>query len=206
MAGDDESFRMQVVSQARAFKRSWVDMAEALNGVRQRGMFRKWGYETIQGYALEELNIKPSTTDKLTFSYTAMEKHVPQVLSWDGVAQQMPEMEAVDYFARAVDPRPKKQGDPVPEPPEEDVVDQLKAAIFEEQVSTPSLRRRFNPVLNPKDETDVRLEQLQKVRAGARRLEALVTSVEDLSEKRVEEVTQCLEALRHEIDLLVDEG
>ncbi len=61
-------------------------------------------------------------------------------------------------------------------------------------------------MLNPKDETDVKLEQLQKVRAGARRLEALVTSVEDLSEKRVEEVTQCLEALRHEIDLLVDQS
>ena len=204
-SGDDEGFRMQVVAQARVFKRSWVDMAEALSAVRQRGLHRRWGYDTLHGYALEELNIKPATCDKLTLSYSAMERHVPHVLTWDGVAQQIPEMAAVDYFAKAVDPRPKREGEPVPDPPEQDVVDQLKAAIFEDQVSPPSLRRRFNPILNPKDDADRRRERLQKVRSGARRLEALVTEVEELSEERVEEVTHCLEELRAEIDQLVED-
>jgi hypothetical protein len=200
--GHEESFRMKVVSQARLFKRSWVDMAEVLVQVRNRRLFERWGYETLHGYALEELNIKRSTCDKLTGSYHALERHVPHVLQWDGVAQQVPEMEAVDYFAKAVEPRPKRDGEEPPDPPSADVVDELKQAIFEDQVSTPSLRRRFNPVLNPKDDSDVRRELLNKVRSSARRLEALITDVDGLAEERVEEVTHCLEELRQEIDRL----
>jgi hypothetical protein len=202
MGKRDEAFRMEVVSRARVFKRSWVDMAEALCEVRNHGYHERWGYETLHGYALEELNIKRSTCDKLTVSYHAMETHVPHVLGWDGVAQQVPEMEAVDYFARAVDPRPRREGDPMPEPPTDDVVEELKQAIFQDRVSTPSLRRRFNPVLHPKDEGDVRHDLLEKVRSNARRLESLVTEVDGLTEDRVEQVTVCLEELRQDIDAL----
>ena len=78
----------------------------------------------------------------------------------------------------------------------------VKQAIFEDQVSTPSLRRRFNPVLNPKDEGQQRIDLLNRVRANSRRLEALVSEVEELTEERVEQVTQCMEELRTDIDLL----
>lgn len=199
---DEEAFRMQVVSRARVFKRSWVDMAEALVTVRTRHLHERWGYETLHGYALEELNIKRSTCEKLTGSYHALERHVPHVLQWDGVAQQVPEMEAVDYFARAVEPRAARAGEEPPDPPSSDVVEELKQAIFEDQVSTPSLRRRFNPMLHPKDEGDQRRDLLNKVRSNARRLEALVTEVDGLDEDRVVRVTSCLEELRRDIDAL----
>lgn len=202
---DEEGFRMQVVSRARVFKRSWVDMAEALATVRGRRLYERWGYETLHGYALEELNIKRSTADKLTGSYHALERHVPHVLQWDGVAQQVPEMEAVDYFAKAVEPRPAREGEEPPDPPSADVVEELKQAIFEDQVSTPSLRRRFNPMLHPKDESDVRRDLLNKVRASARRLEAMLTEVDGLEEDRVEQVTAALEELRRDIDALEGE-
>jgi hypothetical protein len=39
-------------------------------------------------------------------------------------------MDAVDYFARAVHPKAKRDGDPVPEPPGEEVVADLKTAIL----------------------------------------------------------------------------
>ena len=91
MAGGDEAYRMKVVSVARVFKRSWVDMAESLVEVRKRRLFERWGYETLHGFALEELNIKRSTVEKLTGSYAALETHVPHVLQWDGVAQQVPD-------------------------------------------------------------------------------------------------------------------
>lgn len=200
--GDDEAFRMQVVSRARVFKRSWVDMAEALSTVRSRRLFERWGYQSLPDYALEELNIKRATCDKLTVSYHALSEHAPHVLSWDGVAQEMPEMDAVEYFARAVDPRPRRGSEEAPPPPSDEVVDQLKQAIFEDRASPPSLRRRFNPVLNPKDEGDERRDLLSKVRANARRLEELVTALDGLSEERVEEVTSCLEELRKELDQL----
>lgn len=198
----DEAFRMQVVTRARHFKRSWIDMAEALTEVRSKGLFRKWGYETLHGYALEELNIKRTTCDKLTASYNAMATHVPHVLEWDGVAQQVPQMEAVDYFAKAMDPKPKRDGDEVPPPPDEDVVEELKRAIFQEQASVPSVRKRFNPVLHPKGEDEERLVVLRRALATARRLESIVTEVDGLTEDRVEEVTRCLEDLRGDLDEL----
>lgn len=197
-----ESFRMQVVARARAFKRSWVDMAETLVKVRNRGLYREWGYETLHGYALEELNIKRTTCDKLTGSYHAIERHAPHVLEWDGVAQQVPEMEAVDYFARAVDPKPKKEGEPAPEPPEPSVVEELKQALFEDHASAPSLRRRFGEVLNPRSDDDQRRMLLQRVRNSARKLEGLVTQVDGLTEDRVEKVTTCMEELRTDLDAL----
>lgn len=193
---------MNVVSQARAFKRSWVDMAEALVQVRSRRLHEKWGYETLHGYALEELNIKRTTCDKLTGSYQAIERYAPHVLDWDGVAKQVPEMEAVDYFARAVDPRPKRDGEPPPEPPEPAVVDELKQALFEDQASAPSLRRRFGEVLNPRSDDEHRRMLLQRVRSSARRLEGLVTQVDGLTEDRVEQVTSCMEELRADLDAL----
>lgn len=202
MSKGDEAYRLQVVARARAFKRSWVDMAEGLTTVRKRGLHSRWGYETLHGYALEELNIKRSTVEKLTGSYSALEEHVPHVLQWDGVAQNMPEMEAVDYFRRAVDPPPAREGEDAKSPPDDDVIEELKQAIFEDQVSAPSARRRFNSVLNPKDEGDERRELLDKVRANTRRLEGLIAAVEGLAEDRVDQVTTCLEELRADLDAL----
>ncbi len=202
MGKGDEAFRMDVVSRARAFKRSWVDMAEALCEVQSRSHYRRWGYETLHGYALEELNIKRGTVEKLTGSYHALERHVPHVLSWDGVAQSMPEMEAVEFFAKAVDPPARRSGEPPPAAPPRSVVEELKQAIFQDQVSPPSLRRRFNPILNPKEESDSRRELLARVRASARRLEEMVTVLDGLSETRVEQVVSVLEELRQDLDSL----
>lgn len=201
MAKRDEAFRMEVVAKARSFKRSWVDMAESLVEVRTRGYFQKWGYETLHGYALEELNIKRGTVDKLTGSYQALEQHVPHVLQWDGVAQSMPDMDAVEYFAKAVEPRRDEDGEPAEGPPRE-VIDELKQAIFEDQINPSSLRRRFNPMLNPRPEVDPKRELLARVKAQAKRLEELLGGVEGLTEERVEQVTSALEELRADLDQL----
>src|SRR5262245_30738106 len=124
MGKRDEAYRMEVVTRARVFKRSWVDMAEALTEVRSHGWFEGWSYGTLHAYAQEELHIKKTTVDKLTGSYAVIEEHVPHVLSWDGVAQPMPEMDAVEYFAKALDPQGER--------PTRAVVDELKQAIFED--------------------------------------------------------------------------
>ncbi len=197
---------MRVISCARAFKRSWVDMAEVLVTVRSGHLYQEWGFETLHGYALEELNIKRSTCDKLTGSYRAMEQHVPHVLEWDGVGQEMPTIDAVEYFARALDPKPRREGDPVPDPPSEQVVDDLKQAIFTDLASAPSLRRRFNDVLRPKSEAQQRQDILGRVRSTANRLESLVSHLDDLSGDRVDEVTRCMAELRNDLDALTSEN
>lgn len=201
---EDESLRMKALACARVFKRSWIDMAALLVLVRSRGLHRRWGFESLEGYALEELNIKRPTCEKLTGSYNALENHAPQVLSWDGVAQTVPEMDAVDYFARVVDPRPKHAGDPAPPAPPPNVIDELKHATFQDLANPAALKRRFNPVLNPRDDDDERREMLRKLKASATRLETLLSEVDGLDASRVQQVTQCMEALRQDIEKLED--
>jgi hypothetical protein len=194
MADSEEALRLQIVALARVFKRSWVDMAEALTTVRKRRLFRRWGYDSLAAYAVEELSIKKATTEKLTGSYAAMAQHVPHVLDWDGVAQPLPTVESVDYFAKAVTP---PEGED--EPPDE-LVEELKAAIFEERASAPTLRRRFNPVLHPKEEDEVAAELRRKLLASVRRVEALLVDVDGLTEERVEQVSTALDDLRSDLD------
>ena len=198
---DQEAFRMECVSRARVFKRSWVEMAEALVTVRNDGLYDKWGYDSIHSYANDELHIKKATVDKLTGSFYALEQYVPHVLAWDGVAQQLPEVEVVDYFAKAVDPPRKKDGEQ-PKAPSEDVVSELKRAIFDDHTSAAALKRRVDPILHPKSDDELRLQILARAEASARALEGIVVGIDGLSEERVEQVTSALEELRKDLDAL----
>ena len=69
--GADE-LRVHVVRRAREFKRSWVNMAEALVEVRNRESYLDWGYEDFYSYCSLELQLKQATADKLTGSYVAL--------------------------------------------------------------------------------------------------------------------------------------
>lgn len=195
-----ESLRMRVVSRARLFKRSWVDMAEALVQVRNDRLYEEWGYSTLHEYALEELHIKPSTTDKLTGSYHALERHVPHVLTWDGVAQQIPAVEAVDYFAKAMEPTDESRSAPTPEQ-----VDELKQAIFEEQVSAPAARRRFEPLLAPKSEQQRQGEHRRRALGAVRKLLSTLPEIDGLDTKRLAVAEGALTALEEDL-LALDEG
>ena len=188
---------MKCVGLARVFKRSWVDMAGALFRVRREGLYRKWGYETIHAYALDELRIRKATVDKLTGSYGAIETHVPHVLDWDGVGREIPSIDAVDYFARALGPPEDGEAPPA------EVVEELTRAVFEDGASAHALRRRFNPVLNPLDEAAERQRAAERLRSSARRVESLITTVEGLSEERVASVSAALEGLRDDLDALL---
>ena len=115
----------------------------------------------------------------------------------------MPTYEAVDYFARAVGAGRETEEEP-PERPEE-LVTEMKQAVFEDGLAPGALRRRFHPVLYPKSEEDERRELLRKLKSSAQRLEGLLQDVEGLTEARVEEVTTALEGLREDLEALSDD-
>lgn len=191
---DGTRLRLRLVEQARVFKRSWVDMARALVEVRSAGWYRRWGFDDLHRYAAEELHIKRQTVDKLTGSFHALERHAPHVLEWDGVARQVPEVDAVDVFKRAVE-----QGQPNPQ-----VMAELQQAL-EEGASPPVLRRRVQSLLQPKDEHQQKRDSLDRLRTSARRLERLLQQVDGLAQARVEEVKRSLAALDSDLDQLAGE-
>src|SRR5690606_12007174 len=144
----EDGLRLRAVERARSFKRSWVEMGEVLVRVRTSQQYLDWGFQDFCAYCLAELRIKRVTVEKLTLSYQTLEQHAPTVLQYDGVAQQLPQVDSVDYFARALR-EPDNDGSARRDELAPEVLDELRHAVFEEGAPVNALRRRFDPILKP---------------------------------------------------------
>lgn len=204
-ASGADGMRLELVKRARNFKRTWVDMAEGLVRVRSRGSYRDWGYEDFHAYCAIELQLKRPTVDKLTGSFNTLEQYAPNVLDRDGIEKPIPEIDSVDYFARAlVDPAslPPKQRGVRAAPPPADVVDELKRAVFDEQLPVSALKKRFDPILKPKSEDDARLDQLHRTSAAVRKLIGHLEVSDFVDDDRRRALLADLEALSTELDVV----
>ena len=193
--GSDRA-RLELVRRARIFKRSWVEMASALTQVRRTQAYRQWGYDDFHRYCQLELLLTASTVDKLTGSYATVREHAPHVLERDGIDQPVPSMDAVRYFAKAIEHE-------VPEPADSESIEQLRHAVFDENKPMAVLRKTFNPVFFPKTEGETKVETLEKVRGTVRRLEGLLerarTEEVGLDELKVERLLKALASLRDDL-------
>jgi hypothetical protein len=198
--GDDPR-RLDLVQRAQRFKRSWLELAQALTRLRDSRGYEAWGYADLHEYCGKELSIKAATVDKLVLSFATVERHAPEVLARDGVARSIPSIDAVDYFSRALGsddrPGPFRRLD-APDV----VVEQLRSAVFDDGNSVRELRERFNPVLRPKAEAGEAEELLHKTRATVEKLSRLLPEVEGLTQARVGRVLALLEALVRDLDEL----
>ena len=199
--GADE-LRVHVVRRAREFKRSWVMMAEALVEVRNRESYLDWGYKDFYSYCSLELQIKQATADKLTGSYVALKRHAPAVLKRDGLNEQIPTCDAVDYFARAL--RKGPSNDSEEGAVDAGVVNELKHAVFEEGAPVSDLRKRFNPVLHPKPEGAEQMEAIRRATAAVRRLERMLDEIDGLRRSTRRASLDALEALREDLTELLE--
>ncbi len=208
--------RLEVVRRTQKFKRSWIELAEALTKVRATKGYARWGFEDFYDYCARELTLKRATVDKLTISYSTIQTHAPEVLEWDGVAKAIPSYDAVDYFSRAVGPPAneledldvdadaKKNSKPRGAPRDPELVREMKAAVFDEGQPVAELRKRFDPVLHPRPKGAEHLELLTKASACARKLAELLPDIDGLPEKRVRKLEEELGALRENLEQLAE--
>ena len=201
--GADE-LRVHALRRARDFKRSWVMMAEALVEVRNRESYLNWGYDDFYSYCVLELQLKQATADKLTGSYVALKRHAPSVLKRDGLTERIPTCDAVDYFAKALQ---KGSGDHAhrERAVDQDVVDELRNAVFEEGAPVTELRKRFNAVFHPKPEGVEKMDAIRRTTAVARRLERMIEDIDGLHRPTVRAALDSLEALREELTELLEQ-
>lgn len=209
-AGGGDAARVDIVRRAQRFKRSWLELAEGLTALRKSRRYEKWGYSELSEYCQKELHIKAVTLDKLMLSYGALRAHAPEVLRRDGVAREIPSLEAVDYFSRTIghehegqDGQTGKDTRRRLDAPRE-VLDELRSAVFDEGRSVGELRKRFDPIFRPKDTALDSAEALRKLRTQAERLTSSVQSTPGLSEKRVARVVAALEALVRDLDVALE--
>ncbi len=200
--GADE-LRVQVVRRAREFKRSWVMMAEALVEVRNREAYVQWGYDDFYSYCSLELHIKRATADKLTGSYIALKRHAPAILKRDGLTERIPTYDAVDFFAKALE-RGDRDAAIEQRAVAEEVVDELRHAVFEEGAPVTELRRRFNPVFHPKPEGAEQIEEIRRALTTTRKLERQIEEIDGLGRPTVRSALDSLEALREDLIELLE--
>lgn len=95
------SFRQTVLLAAKRFKSSWVDLGKLLVKVRNEALFEEWGYPSFEAYCLAEVRIKRQTAEKLTKSFSFLDKHEPKAMSQDDIVETAPAFEVVQVLADA---------------------------------------------------------------------------------------------------------
>jgi hypothetical protein len=199
-SGDDPR-RLDLVQRARRFKRSWIELAEGLIALRQSQDYSQWGYGDLHEYCNKELSIRSATVDKLLVSFSTVQRHAPEVLQRDGVQREVPSLDAIDYFNRALGTETKPGPFRRLDAPDH-VLDQLRTAVFEEGQNVRELRERFNPVLRPKAESENKDDAVRRARTAAQKLSQALSEVEGLTEARVARVQAAIEALLRDLDQL----
>ncbi len=69
IAVSSDPVRSDTLQKARAFKRTWLELAEALSKVTETKLWEKWGFSDFDAYCRKELHLRGSTVAKLLGSY-----------------------------------------------------------------------------------------------------------------------------------------
>ena len=188
------SFRQTVLLAAKRFKSSWVELGKLLIKVRNDASFEEWGYPTFEAYCLGELRIRKQTADKLTRSFSFLDKHEPERMKSHDLAEEAPAFELVEVLAQAeergqLDAKEYKS---------------IRDSIWDQEKPTSELRRELtdkfpppSPPMSDKGElkrlwtmakrlaAEVRANR-KVPRAVAERADALATDLEELVTDKAE--------------------
>jgi hypothetical protein len=190
----DDPERAELLRRARRFKASWVELAEALTAARKHASWRGWGYDSLEAYAKAELRLRPETVDKLTGSYSFLQKRAPAVLQRDPLREPMPSYHAVDFLRRAED------SDDAPR----DAVEEIRRRVIDEAAPVAAVSRAYKDVVFPIDEAARRERDVAGVKNVAKRLRELLADTRAVSRKLASEVTVSLDKLLATIEEKVE--
>lgn len=166
LAVADDPERADTLAKARAFKRTWLELAEALTRVQSQQAWQRWGFTDFEAYCRKELHLRASTVAKLLGSYRFLETSAPRVIerSRKGELSPVPSLAAVEFVAKATE---RGAADP-------DTMETIQRVAFDEGVDAPLLSRRFKEVAFPETDDDRAGRARQQIVATARRLAALI--------------------------------
>ncbi len=190
VAADPE--RADTLAKARAFKRTWLELAEALTRCADKRLWEKWGFSDFDAYCRKELHLKGSTVAKLLGSYRFLESSAPRVLerSPRGEQSPVPSLGAVEFVAKATE---RGAADP-------ETLETIQRVAFDEGADAPLLSRRFKEVAFPESDDDRADRARGNIVQTARRLAALIAEESSpvpkkLAIKLEETLGEVLEAL-----------
>ncbi|PLX90036.1 MAG: hypothetical protein C0620_14420 [Desulfuromonas sp.] len=185
------SERYSVLSSAKNFKSSWVDLGQQLKQVRSNRLYSTWGYDSFEDYCSREIRIRRQTADKLTMAYHYLEKNQPSLM--EDKLQPLPDYRSIDLLCQA-----DAEGNFTSEQQQE-----LQQAVFEGKLSHPTIAKRFKEMAMDHATTEQRqLTEYKSALSAARRLQGALAFLPDQFAQRNLELAPLIAALEEAIDLL----
>jgi hypothetical protein len=194
VAGDP--LRADTLQKARAFKRTWLELAEALTKVQSSRSWEQWGFSDFDAYCRKELHLRGSTVAKLLGSFRFLETSAPRVIErarsegFEGAP--IPSLPAVEFVQKAT-----ARG-----AADAETLETIKRVAFDEGADAPMLLKQFKNVAFPETERERREKLRANIANAARKLSTLIAEEGSPVDKklaiRVEEmVGELLEAIEN---------
>lgn len=165
VSGDEE--RADTLAKARAFKRTWLELAQALDRAHDKRLWEKWGFSDFDAYCRKELHLRASTVAKLLGSYRFLESSAPRVIERaraEHYEMPIPSLPAVEFVKRATE-----EGSA-----DAETLRSIHRVAFEEGAEAPVLTRKFGDLAFPQTDRERKEKQRAQIAAAARRLSALI--------------------------------
>lgn len=159
--------RADTLQKARAFKRTWLELAEALSRVNDKRLWEKWGFSDFDAYCRKELHLRGSTVAKLLGSYRFLETSAPRVIErarTDHYEAPIPSIATVEFVEKAT-----REGHA-----DEETLRTIHRSAFEEGLEKPVLAKKFGELVFPVTERDKKEKLRAQIAQAARRLSALI--------------------------------
>ncbi|MBW2475831.1 MAG: hypothetical protein JRE63_00745 [Deltaproteobacteria bacterium] len=94
------SERHQILSCAKQFKSSWVELGELLARVCQNQHFKQWGFSSFEQYCTKEVRIRRQTAEKLLLAFRFLERKEPELLH-NRAERPIPDYRSIDLLREA---------------------------------------------------------------------------------------------------------
>lgn len=189
----DDPERASMLRLTRRFKASWLELGEALTEVKRNKTWERWGHDSFESYAKNELKLRLDTVEKLTGSYMFLHKRAPEVLRRDPL-EALPTMKAIDYLRRVEEKAAEDQSIP-----EETLVD-VRKQILEENVPVAKVAKLYNDTLFPVSEHQKRESNRKAIKQTASKLRELLADSPAVSKRVASMVGEALDELLAEVN------
>lgn len=177
----DDPERAELLRRARRFKVSWIELAEGLTQAKRTGNWKEWGYDSFEAYAKSELRLKQETVDKLTGSYSFLQRRAPAVLSRDPISEPFPTYQAVDFLRRA------EESDSAPR----EAVEDIRRRVIDEAAPLGAVSRTYRDVVFPVDEDTLVARDVAGVKNVAKRLRELLEATRAVGQRIADRCFTC---------------
>jgi hypothetical protein len=167
LAVSSDPVRADTLQKARAFKRTWLELAEALSRVSEKKKWEGWGFSDFDAYCRKELHLRGSTVAKLLGSYRFLETSAPKVIErarTDHYESPIPSIATVEFVEKAT----------AAGHADAETMRTIHRSAFEEGLEKPMLAKKYGEIVFPVTNADKKEKLRSAIAAAARRLSSLI--------------------------------